>query len=149
MRGLTKHGHTWTGGRSPTYSSWLAMRDRCSNPARKEYANYGGRGIAVCERWLGPEGFENFLADMGPRPDGMTLDRCDGALGYWKENCRWATRSQQQQNTRVTKLDVDRVREIRQLVAVGESHRKVGQRMGVSAHTVRNIALRLKWKDVA
>lgn len=82
-----RHGHARgdNGGPTPLYRTWRSMRDRCENPRHKSYAEYGGRGIRVCERWLK---FENFLADMGERPIGKTLDRIDNSRGYEPGNCR-------------------------------------------------------------
>ena len=82
---------------SRTYWSFKDMHRRCNDPTRPEYYRYGGRGIAVCERWMK---YENFLADMGEKPDGLSLDRIDNDKGYSKENCRWATQTQQCRNTR-------------------------------------------------
>src|SRR5262245_49386305 len=90
-----KHGHKRNGSESPEYRSWHAMRSRCMNPRAHAYERYGGNGITVCARW---NVFENFLADMGPRPAGRTLDRIDNAGNYEPTNCRWATRSQQSKN---------------------------------------------------
>jgi hypothetical protein len=77
------------------------MRYRCTNPMSKDWKKYGGRGVTVCERW---DDFTNFLADMGERPQGMTIDRVDNLGNYEPGNCRWATTTQQQQNRAVTKL---------------------------------------------
>jgi hypothetical protein len=80
------------------------MLRRCYNEAHISYHLYGGRGIRVCKRWLGPHGFENFLIDMGPRPTDMTLDRKKRNLGYSPTNCRWATAKQQTDNRAATIL---------------------------------------------
>jgi hypothetical protein len=73
------------------------MKQRCLNVKNKDYKYYGGRGILVCERWL--SSFRNFLEDMGERPsENHSIDRLNNDKGYYKENCRWATRSQQQRN---------------------------------------------------
>lgn len=93
-----KHGATTNREGKFGYWSWTAMIQRCTNPKHLHFSNYGGRGITVCERWL--NSFENFLADMGPRPDGLTIERRNNYLGYFKSNCRWATRKEQMANLR-------------------------------------------------
>lgn len=97
-----RHGHKTPGGASPTYNSWIAMRRRCADPADKDFAEYGGRGIVVCARW---EKFEYFLADMGERPKGKTLDRYPNNNGHYEPgNCRWATPEEQASNRRDSHL---------------------------------------------
>ena len=92
-----KHGQAASGNKLPskTYESWAGMVSRCTNPTTVGYHRYGGRGIAVDPRWLK---FENFLADMGERPAGLTLDRVDNDLNYSKENCKWSSKQGQAAN---------------------------------------------------
>lgn len=89
----TKHGM----GRTKTYNTWIQMKTRCNNPHSKEYNNYGGRGIKVCNRWAD---FNMFLQDMGDVPNGMSLDRINVNGNYEPDNCRWATIKEQQNNKR-------------------------------------------------
>ena len=84
-----------SGVRTPTNSSWRQMHSRCYKEYDKDYFNYGARGIAVCERW---KEYNNFVDDMGIRPDGLTLDRIDTNKNYEPENCRWTTNKEQQNN---------------------------------------------------
>lgn len=90
-----KHGMTKKGSPRNCYTSWVSMRTRCKNRFHKAYHRYGGRGIKICKRW---DDFQNFLADMGMRPEGMELDRINNDGDYEPSNCRWATCKQQGRN---------------------------------------------------
>lgn len=89
--------------RTRLYNIWQMMRQRCNNPRAKGYEDYGGRGITVCERWQ--QSFDNFVTDMGEPPTkGHTLDRRENDKGYSPDNCRWATKLEQQQNMRTNRF---------------------------------------------
>ncbi len=112
-----KHGHTQNGKNTPTYTSWISMRNRCFNPTNNAYFKYGGRGIFVCKRWEGKHGFQNFIADLGTRPARTTLHRINNDLGYNKRNCKWSSPCEQQRHTRTNVLSLAKVQEIRKKYA--------------------------------
>lgn len=93
--GSYRHGHATE--KTPTYRSWREMIKRCTKEDHHKFHHYGGRGIKVCDRW---RDFVNFLADMGERPQGMTLDRIDNDGNYEPGNCRWADSKTQRANQR-------------------------------------------------
>ena len=89
--------------RTKTYRSWESMKQRCLNPRFSSFKWYGGKGVRICERWLGEKGFKNFLNDMGEVPAGLTLERIDNDGNYEPSNCRWATKKEQCRNRRTTR----------------------------------------------
>jgi hypothetical protein len=126
----SKHGMTGT----PTWNSWYSMVCRCSYPSQTVYKYYGGRGIKVCDRWLGRDGFSNFLADMGERPDGMTLDRRERDGDYTPDNCRWRNHKQQMRNQRRTTY-----------APCGTSLQDLAEQAGIPIGCVRQRMDRLGW----
>jgi len=148
-----KHGLTGT----PTHSSWKRMFERCTNPKRRDYRWYGGRGITICDRWMT---FVNFLADMGMRPEGMTLDRIDNSKGYFLGNCRWATWSTQFTNMRrsgsrnrgskngQSKLREDDVYKIRDMLRSGLQARAIAKLFKVSEGAIYLIKHNKKWRHL-
>jgi hypothetical protein len=93
------HGKTKDNKISGSYRSWRCMKARCTNPKNNQYYNYGARGITFCDRW---NKYENFLEDMGERPDGYSLERIDPNRNYEPENCCWILNKEQAKNTRKT-----------------------------------------------
>lgn len=136
--GEYKHGHSPRSGASPEYRVWTSMVQRCTNPARKHYDRYGGRGIRVCERWLGEGGFERFLADVGPRPSGETLDRFPNRDGnYEPGNVRWATPTEQNRNRSSNRL--------LEYAGATLTVTELAERAGINVHTVMNRMDRFGW----
>jgi hypothetical protein len=122
------------------------MKDRCLNSAHRSYPGYGGRGIGVDPRWL--ESFAAFIADVGPRPSPRhSLDRVDNDRGYWPDNVRWATRSEQASNRRraIYKLSPEQVREIRSKRLSGSLLRELASEYGVSTSQISLITLGKEW----
>lgn len=141
--GCLHHGHTRNEKRSPTYSSWGAMRQRCLNPRHVAFNRYAGRGITITERW---NKFAAFLEDMGERPVGTTLERKNNDFGYFKENCKWAPRDEQNQNTRSNKLTFNQASEIALRALRGETHQSIAADFKLSPTSVTSIANGQTWK---
>ena len=141
------HGHNpWKGKPTPTYNSWRAMKERCSNPNNKFYYCYGGKGIFVCRRW---NTFQNFLKDMGERPEGKTLDRKDNNGPYAPWNCKWSDKYEQARNHSNKKLNKENVIEIKRLLKETKLYlREIAKKFGVSLHTIAAIKHNRIWRDV-
>ena len=118
----------------PEYRSWSQMKHRCNNPNFVKWKDYGGRGIKYSRSW---EKFDNFLRDMGPKPQGTYLDRLDYDGDYRKENCRWATRTQQQHNRRDNRMLTYRG----ETLPLGAMARKYG----IPKSTLRNRVIDFGW----
>ncbi len=141
--GRITHGHAIKRKTTPTWRSWHAMRTRCFTKGHPSNQQYGARGITVCERWR--DSFENFLADMGERPAGKTLDRINNDGNYEPGNCRWATAAQQNQNSRNAKLSHEKAEQMRELSRAGVSYSEIGRRFGVSVPVARAAVLGIGW----
>jgi hypothetical protein len=97
---LTKRNRTHGLSQHPLHGMWKGMNQRCYNRKHKQYHDYGGRGITICARWRGEQGFANFVADMAPRPPGGLIERKDNDEPYSPANCCWSDRKHQNRNKR-------------------------------------------------
>lgn len=131
--------------KTPTYFAWVNMRNRCERSTNEHYDRYGGRGIVVCERW---KKFENFLADMGLKPAGLTLDRVNNDGNYEPGNVQWASRSEQAQNRSSSSVTIQQVRDIRRRVLGGERQSHVARSLMVSKTVVNQIVKGRTWRNV-
>ena len=134
---IPTHGHAQRMGHSLTYRAWQAMKARCLRPSAARFGRYQSL-------WHEPwRSFETFLADMGERPQGTTLDRIDNALPYGPDNCRWATPTQQARN-RTNKLDIKTARLIRASIGID---RLIAEQFNISPTLVRKIRAGTIWKE--
>lgn len=136
------HGHT-KNGFSPTYMSWAGMLRRTNGHSLQKRI-WARKGIVTCERW---KKFENFLADMGERPPGTSLDRIDNDGNYEPGNCRWATPKEQARNT-AKSVPLEKARLVLLSLFQGTSPGQVAEETGVKLWSVYNIARTAAWADV-
>ena len=114
------------------------MIARCHNPANTGFKNYGVKGVSVCDEWR--DSFLTFIADMGPRPLGMTLDRIDNLLGYCPDNCRWAMSREQRMNQLRGTITLEQAAEVRRLhEAHGWGQNTIAKRLGISPGAVSGV----------
>jgi hypothetical protein len=125
------------------YKVWCGIKQRCLNEMNPSYPHYGGRGIRICDRWR--MSFDAFAADMGPRPNGMSIDRIDVNGNYEPGNCRWATSTEQARNTRLVALEPHEPAQIRWLAECGYRQTDIARHFGVSTSVVNKVVAGKTW----
>ncbi len=145
-RKMSIHGHASKGGiRTKTYGAWSDLLSRCHNLNRKDYKNYGGRGISVCQRW---RKFENFLVDMGECPEGLVFDRIDNSGNYEPGNCRWTDITTSSRNRRGIKLSMEKAREIRRLYSSGITQNQIAKTFNVDKTNISHVINKKTWNEI-
>lgn len=141
----SRRGKGWAPNnkRTPEYRAWCLMKARCYRASCSAYQYYGGRGIIVCDRWR--TSFDAFLEDMGPRPDGMSLDRIDFNGSYEPTNCRWATATQQARNSRQVRLTEEKQAQLKLMRLQGYRQKDVADRLGVSQVCISDFEIGKTW----
>ena len=134
------------------------MKQRCYNPNSKHYLDYGGRGITICERWL--NSFENFIEDMGERPEGLSLDRIDNDGNYEQSNCHWGTDLQQSRNRRNytlkirgvnnsnCRLNENDIRVIKKFLSFNSSQTELSKLFNVTTAQINHIKSGKRWSHI-
>lgn len=125
--------------------AWHSMKKRCYDLSNRNYPCYGGRGIRVCDRWL--ESFDNFLKDLGPAPDGYSLERIDVNGHYEPLNCKWATIREQNRNRTDTVLTEEKVKDAHRRLAQGENLADLAREFGVSYNTLYQAKRGKSWAE--
>lgn len=120
------------------------MVRRCHNPKHHAFKDYGARGITVCEKW---RTFAGFFEDMGNQPSGMSIERINNSMGYSKENCKWATATEQARNRRATKLNEDSVVRIKEMLENGVSQSEIAAQFGVTRSSIGHISRGSTWRN--
>lgn len=134
--------------KTPTYQSYNSMLTRCLNKDYDSYKIYGGRGITICHEWI--NSFDCFLKDMGKRPSlKHSLDRIDNNKGYCKENCRWASKTEQNRNSRQCKLTKKDISEIKMLISFNVREQEIARIYKVTYENILNIKYNKTWKDIS